>query len=90
MIERQARVLEQRNELLAMIRSSNVLAVIAGDHHKSSEISDSERASLTHHVVGAITGVVNEYPQSVIQDPRFSILTVYDDRSFQLEDIILD
>ncbi|MBN1162560.1 metallophosphoesterase [Patescibacteria group bacterium] len=90
MLERQSRVAAQRSVLLEAVRDSNVIAVIAGDHHRSSKLKDSVRSELTHHVLGAVTGAVNEYPQSVIQEPRFSIMTVFEDKSYTIEDILLE
>ena len=71
------------------LRKSKVKAVIAGDHHGSSTSSDPEKSDLKHIVVGALTktragdGVVN------LQTPRFSLLEVYNDDSFEVEEIVL-
>lgn len=90
MLERQSRVLAQRDELLKEIRESEIKAVVAGDHHKSSDQEDPEDADLSHHVVGAISGTVNELPQTLLQSPRFSVMTVFDDSTYELEEVLLD
>ena len=80
---------KQALEILNLIRKSKVKAVIAGDHHGSSTSSDPEKSDLKHIVVGALTktragdGVVN------LQTPRFSLLEVYNDDSFEVEEIVL-
>src|SRR3990167_8157658 len=82
-------VRKQALEILALIRESEVKAVIAGDHHSSSTNTDPEKGNLKHIVVGAITktragdGVVN------LQTPRFSLLKIYNDDSFELEEVVL-
>lgn len=90
MLEKQDQVKDQRNLLLSLIRSSNVKAVIAGDHHRSSSTVDKTKVSLSHHVVGAITNQVGDYAQKSLQSQRFSILHVYSDGTYELKDILLD
>lgn len=89
LVERQKLVKDQRDIILSEIRNSNVKAVLAGDHHKSSQVSDKEKSELAHYVVGAISGTVSEYAQSVIQSQRFAVLKIYDNGTFVVEDIIL-
>lgn len=89
MLKKQEEVKAQRDELLTVIRGSKVKAVIAGDHHKSSVTVDLEKPSLEHYVVGAITGTVSEYAQSILQSQRFSVLRVYENGGYLIEDIVL-
>lgn len=89
--EKQQAVADQGRGLLDLIRrAESVKAVVSGEHHISSELVDSARASLKHYVVGAVTSVVNEYPQSIIQSSRFSVLTVYEDGSYSMEDVLVE
>lgn len=84
-------VRDQGQSILSLIRSqSNIKAVFAGEHHKSSKTVDAKRSSLEHYIVGAVSSTVNDYPQSIIQAPRFSLLTIYEDKTYQVEDIVLD
>lgn len=76
-------VVDQALLLLGIVRKSNVRAIIAADQHISSENTDPVRSDLQHIVVGALTKTRN------LQTPRFSLLTVYSDKSFTVEDIIL-
>ena len=76
-------VKEQGLEILELIRNSNVKAVIAGDHHTSSNSADPERSDLKHIVIGALTRERN------LQTPRFSLLNIYNDDSFDMEEVVL-
>jgi predicted phosphodiesterase len=87
--QKQGVVRGQRDELLELIRESDVKAVIVGDHHKSSQITDGVRPSLEHYVVGAISGTVSVHAQSVIQTQRFSLLKVYENGMHTVEDVLL-
>lgn len=82
-------VRQQAEELLATIRASNVKAIIAAEQHISSENTDPERSSLKHIVLGAITSTINERPQKILQSSRFSILSIYADGKYDIEQIIL-
>jgi len=89
--EKQQIVNDQGKSLLALIRSTeNVKAIFAGEHHSSSKLVDPVRAGLTHYVIGAVTSTVDELPQSAIQASRFSVLTVYEDKTYSVEDILID
>lgn len=88
--KKQQDVLKQGTELLDIIRKSSVLAIISAEHHRSSKLQDSVRGTLTHYVMGAVTGIVNDFPQSAIQTSRFSVLKIYNDKSYLIEDITLD
>ncbi|GIW69777.1 MAG: hypothetical protein KatS3mg101_0524 [Patescibacteria group bacterium] len=89
--DEQEAVLTQGQLLLSLIRRNPSLkAVVAGDHHKSSFLQDAERTSLMHYVVGAVTSTLNEYPQSALQTSRFSVLSIFQDGSYKIEDVVLD
>ena len=89
--EKQEIVRDQGKSILELIRNEkSVKAIFAGDHHKSSELKDPVRDSLTHYTVGAVSSTVREYPQSLIQTSRFSKLRVFEDGSYEVLDIILD
>jgi len=91
LVEKQQAVADQGKTLLKLIRdASNVKGIFAGEHHKSSELDDPVRKDLKHYVVGAVTGTVNDYPQSAIQTPRFSVVTIYEDKSVLVEDVLIE
>jgi len=91
MREKQENVKKQRDFLLDLIRKNdNVRAIIAGDHHRSSKLEDSVRSGLTHYVVGAVTGTVNDFPQTAIQSSRFSVLSLYSGGDYIVEDVLID
>ncbi len=87
--QKQEAVLAQKEVILGMIRNSDVKAVISGDHHKSSKIEDTQKAGLMHYVVGAVGGTVNEYSQKSLQTQRFSVLSIFEDGSFDISEITL-
>ena len=76
-------VSDQALLLLDIVRKSNVKAIIAADQHISSENIDPVKSDLKHVVVGALTKARN------LQTPRFSLFTVYADKSFTVEDVLL-
>lgn len=91
MKEKQKDVSDQGEVLLDMIRkSTNIKAIIAGEHHRSSNLKDSVRPDLSHYVVGAVTSTVNDFPQSAIQSSRFSVLSIYEGKEYSMEDINID
>lgn len=77
------KVKDQAIEILNLIRQSKVKAIIAGDQHTSSINNDIQKPTLSHIVVGAVTSERN------LQTPRFSILRVYADGNYKIEDILL-
>jgi predicted phosphodiesterase len=90
MLGKQEQVRSQRDSILESLeKKTNVRAVIAGDHHKSSETPDAIKKDLTHYVVGAVTDTVNELPQKILQTPRFSTLKLMEDKSFEIEEVVL-
>lgn len=88
--DRQLRVKEQRDILLDNLQSSAVSAVFGADHHKSSKIIDSIRSTLEHYTLGAIASEVNDLPQRLLQSSRFSILNIYEDDSYEVEEVLID
>jgi predicted phosphodiesterase len=91
LVENQKRVSAQKDLLLGWVRASNVKAIIAGDHHHSSHVVDSNRAFLAHYTVGAVSSVLNDqFPQKVVQSSRFSVLTLYNNKTYKIDDVVLD
>ena len=82
--EVQEEVKAQAGQLLTMIRSSDVRAIIAGDQHASSSNDDPEKSGLRHIVVGALTDDRN------LQSPRYSVLDIYLDMDFDIKDVVLE
>jgi predicted phosphodiesterase len=82
-------VREQAEELLKAIRQSDVKAVIAGDHHLSSEALDPEKPTLVHYVIGAITSEINDKPQAILQSSRISILELSSNGTFKIHEELL-
>ena len=76
-------VKQQASYLLKILQDSNVKAVFSADQHHSSINNDVSRPDLKHIVVGALTGKRN------LQTPRFSVLTIFNDGEFEIEDVIL-
>ncbi len=79
-------VLNQAKILLAKIRSSGVKAIIAADHHIPSTITDPEEPGLQHIVVGALADEDNE---NIILPPRFTLLHIYADNTYAVEEVKL-
>lgn len=73
----------QRKVLLSKIEDSGVLAVVAADHHRSSISADPTNSDLEHIVVGALTNRRN------IQTPRYTIMNIFEDGSYTLDEVIL-
>lgn len=82
--DKDPKVYEQRGALLKMIQDSDVKAIFAGDHHRSSNYPDALDKGLTHYAIGAI----NE--SKLIQSSRFSILTIYNTGEYEVSEILLD
>jgi len=73
----------QAKEILKLIRESKVKAIIAGDQHLSSQNIDPEEPSLTHIVIGALTGERN------LQTPRFAVFRALKSGDYAIEDVLL-
>jgi len=76
-------VAAQREQMLALFRNTDVTALIAGDLHFSERYNDLKKIDMMNYVIGALTDTRN------LQTPRFSILTIYDDESYEVEDVVL-
>lgn len=91
LIEKQQAVKDQGKFLLDLIeKTSSIKAVFAGEHHRSSELTDPLRGDLKHHTIGAVSGTVDTYPQSVIQTSRFSLLKIFEDKTYSIEDVVIE
>lgn len=78
-------VKEQAEILLDEIRDSDVKAVLAADHHSFSSYRDAVKDDLEHVVVGPVTDVRAEQKKASI-----TLLSVFDDGSYNLEEVYLD
>ena len=78
-------VKEQADEILAKIRESNVKAAVAGDQHSFDKKVDPERESLSHVYIGPVSA---ERADRGIKS--ITLLSVYDDDSYSVEEIYLD
>jgi predicted phosphodiesterase len=85
--EEVAAVRAQAEDLLDVVRNSGVKAIIAADQHMFSRNSDPVRDSLDHVVVGALVGNSEEFRN--LQTPRFCVLKVFDDGSYEVEQVVL-
>ncbi|KKS25836.1 MAG: hypothetical protein UU86_C0050G0003 [candidate division WWE3 bacterium GW2011_GWC1_42_102] len=91
MLDKQDAVRSQGELFLSLVRNTaSVKALIAGDHHKSSSLTDPVRSSLMHYVVGAVSSSLNDYPQKALQSSRFGVLTIFQDGSYEVSDVVLD
>jgi len=91
LLEKQQAVKDQGKFLLDLIEKSvNIKAVFAGEHHRSSDLTDPVRSSLKHVVIGAVSSTIDTYPQSVIQTSRFSLLKIFEDKTYSIEDVVID
>lgn len=75
-------VKRQTQELLTLFKKYRILAVFAGDHHLSSDYTEPV-SGVKMYVVGAVTGERN------LQKPRFDIVTVYEDNSVKVEELVI-
>jgi predicted phosphodiesterase len=82
-------VYAQNKELLDLVRSNNVRAIVAGDLHSFSHFVDPINSDLHHYAVGAILRS-ESFEKLNLQSPRFTMLTVYTDKSYTVEDTPLD
>jgi len=76
--------LGKNKTLLEEVQKSNIKAVVAGDAHFSSVTVDPVRSLLKHIVIGALTEERN------LQTPRFSLLMIYSDGSYNVKEFVLD
>ena len=82
-------VYSQNKELLEMIRTSRVRAIISGDLHSSSHLVDPVRAALQHYSVGAVLKS-QSLEKLNLQSPRFAVLSISNDGSYSIDDIAID
>jgi len=78
-------VKDQADEILKKIRESNVKAIVSGDQHSFDRQEDPERESLTHVYIGPVSKDRADRGISSI-----TLLNVYDDGSYSVEEIYLD
>jgi len=73
----------QRERLLSLVRESNVKAVFGGDRHLFGEFADEGHKGLFHYVIGSTNSSRN------LQSPNFSILTIYTDGDYYVENVVI-
>jgi hypothetical protein len=73
----------QAVEILKITEESGAKAVISADLHQSSISVDPVRSDLKHVVIGSLADERN------LQTPRFTILTVFKDGSFDVKDVLI-
>lgn len=83
--EWQPDVRQQAEEILSAIRDSQIKIVFAGDQHSFSNYKDPIDSSLEHVVIGPVTDVRAEQRQASI-----TLLVVYDDGSYSVDEIYLE
>ncbi|QQG43096.1 MAG: metallophosphoesterase [Candidatus Daviesbacteria bacterium] len=74
------KLVSQAKELIKMFKDNGVAEVFTGDLHFYSQYSDPD-SKLKMTTVGAVTALRN------LQNPRFSLVTVYSDYSYLVEDV---
>lgn len=85
--EEVATVRAQALEMLESVRASTVKAVIAADQHSFSNNADPAKPELRHIVTGAL--VSNSEGLRNPQSPRFTVLGIYPDGEFSVDQVVL-
>ncbi len=75
-------VKKQTEEVIELLKGKGILATFAGDHHFSSNYTEPE-SGVKMYIAGAATRERN------LQKPRFDMVTVYNDKSFEVEEVII-
>ncbi|OGC45490.1 hypothetical protein A2V49_02685 [candidate division WWE3 bacterium RBG_19FT_COMBO_34_6] len=75
-------VKEQGEEILSMIRNSDVKAVIAGDHHSFSRSLDPKRSTLEHVAIGSVTDEKTDLGR-----PSITVLSTDNKGNYMVEEI---
>lgn len=81
--EIQDSVYDQAKIILDKVQESDTKAIFAADRHMSSKSADEKNSNLNHYVVGALA------KSRSYQTPRFSILTVFEDLTYDVSEIVL-
>lgn len=82
-------VYAQNSELLDTVRNSKVRVIISGDLHSSSHTVDPVKPGLQHYSVGAVLKS-QSLEKLNLQSPRFSTLTIFNDDSYEIDDVTID
>jgi predicted phosphodiesterase len=77
----------QAEQLLELIRDSDVRAVIAADQHYFSNNPDPESDNLRHIAIGAL--VSNSPELRSPQSPRLAVLEIYSDDTYKVSEVLL-
>ncbi len=83
--EKNDEVYKQGQWLVDNIRNSDVTAIIAADHHRSSNNQDPINKNLSHIVVGSLA----KEEKRNLQTPRYTLFSIYSDGTYSFEDIVL-
>lgn len=84
-----ASVYTQNIQLLEAVRSSDVKVIVSGDLHQFTKFKDPAKEGLWHYTVGAVLKS-QSLEKLNLQSPRFAVLTIKKDLSYQIEDITID
>jgi predicted phosphodiesterase len=76
-------VKQHAEKVIDLFKGRGVLATFSGDHHFSSDYTESE-SGVKMYIVGAVTRERN------LQKPRFALVTVFDDNSFEVEEVVIE
>jgi len=79
----------QNLELLEQIRTSKVRVIISGDLHQFTYFDDPQKKDLRHYTVGAVLKS-QSLEKLNLQSPRFALLTINDDLSYEVTDVPID
>ncbi len=77
----------QAEEMLELVRESEVRAIVAADHHFYSENKDPEREGLMHFALGAL--VSNKDSMRNLQSSRYALLKIYKNGDYSIEEVVL-
>ncbi len=86
---RDEEVFAQNKELLSEVRNSNVRVIVSGDLHQFSQYKDPVKDGLWHYSVGAVLKS-QSLEKLNLQSPRFAVLTIRKDLSYEIVDVPID
>lgn len=86
---RDEEVFAQNKELLSEVRNSNVRVIVSGDLHQFSQYKDPVKEDLWHYSVGAVLKS-QSLEKLNLQSPRFAVLTIRKDLSYEIVDVPID
>jgi len=84
-----AAVFSQNKELLDLVRSSNVRVIISGDLHQFTKYQDPVKKDLWYYSIGAVLKS-QSLEKLNLQSPRFAVLIIKEDLSYEVKDVAID